>query len=231
MTRLLRALRLVFPGHDDGENDSLLGVDPMYDISIPPLLRELVDRELDPGERIEWVGVPKKVLFQPASLGAFLFGIPWTAFAIFWTAGAAWMTSQSDMEVGMFRLFPLFGVPFILVGLGMLSSPFWAMRKAGKTVYVITDRRAITFEGGRSISIRSYDPDKLTEISRREKADGSGDIIFGQQAWTHGQGNFPIGEQGFFRIPNVREVEKRLRGLANVHEPIGPDDALPPYKF
>jgi hypothetical protein len=35
---------------------------------------------------------------------------------------------------------------------GMLSGPILAYRKALKTVYVITNRRAITFDGGRTVT-------------------------------------------------------------------------------
>jgi hypothetical protein len=40
-------------------------------------------------------------------------------------------------------LFPLFGVPFVLIGLGMLAAPYWMRRKAQNTVYALTDKRAL----------------------------------------------------------------------------------------
>src|SRR6266404_1761012 len=107
---------------------------------VPQGLREKVDRELESGERVEWLQMPVPRYFTPAATAGFLFGIPWTAFAIFWTAGAAWGTSKATGP-GFFNAFPLFGLPFILIGLGMLSGPLWAYRKALKTVYVITNRR------------------------------------------------------------------------------------------
>ena len=33
--------------------------------------------------------------------------------------------------------FPLFGIPIVLVGLGLLLSPFWAFHKATRTVYAV----------------------------------------------------------------------------------------------
>jgi hypothetical protein len=72
-------------------------------------------------------------------------GIPVTAFAIFWMALASQQTKQIS---GPGSFFPLFGIPFIVVGLGMLSSPLWRGRKALRTVYALTDQRAIIFEGG-----------------------------------------------------------------------------------
>ena len=57
-------------------------------------------------------------------------------------------------------LFPLFGLPFVMVGVGMLSSPFWLRRRAKRTCYALTDRRAILWEAGwfGSVEVRSYGP-------------------------------------------------------------------------
>lgn len=51
---------------------------------IPYQIEQMVKRELEPGERIEWEEMPTPHFFSPASIGAFLFAIPWTAFAVFW---------------------------------------------------------------------------------------------------------------------------------------------------
>ena len=180
---------------------------------VPYDLRERVDRELEPGERVQWLEMPVARYFTPAALGAFLFGIPWTAFAIFWTAGAAWGTTRSAAG-GLFHVFPLFGVPFILIGLVMLSAPIWAYRKALKTVYVITDRRAITFDGGWTTTIRSYGPEQLNEVYRKERKDGTGDIIIARRAWRDSDGDRRSEELGFLRIRDPKTVEAMLKGLA-----------------
>ena len=176
-------------------------------------LQSKVERELESGERLEWIEMPIPRFFTPTATGAFLFGIPWTAFAVFWTAGAAWGTSKAE-GAGFFRAFPLFGVPFVLIGLGMLSSPLWAHRKALRTVYVITNRRAITFYGGRTITIRSYPPDRLQDVYRKERKDGSGDVIIARRAWRDSDGDRQSEELGFLRVRDVKAVELRLRKLA-----------------
>jgi hypothetical protein len=48
----------------------------LIDPSIPNSLQEIVARELEPGERLEWIGMPRPVFFTPMATGAFLFGIP-----------------------------------------------------------------------------------------------------------------------------------------------------------
>ena len=186
--------------------------------SISRNLRAKVDSELEPGEQVEWIDMPIPRYFTPASTGAFLFAIPWTAFAVFWICVASGFQIP-DFKEG-FDLFPLFGVPFVLIGIGMLSSPFWAYRKSFKTVYVITDRRAITFDGGWSTTIRSYPPDKLEDIYRKEKKDGSGDVVISRRAWRDSDGDRQSEELGFLRISNPKQIETMLNKLA---EQVGGD--------
>src|SRR5262245_37691399 len=64
------------------------GVD-LSEIDLPEEMRESVRRELRDGERLLWAGQPLPELFAKATIPAVLFGIPWTAFAIFWIAGAS----------------------------------------------------------------------------------------------------------------------------------------------
>ncbi len=110
--------------------------------------------------------------------------------------------------------FPLFGVPFVLIGLVMLATPLWTHRSARRTVYAVTNRRAIVIRGGRTTSIRSYLPDRLRELHRRERNDGTGDVLFATRFWTDSEGDRRTEESGFLRIDNPKEVEARLRHLA-----------------
>lgn len=144
-------------------------------ILIPPDLQQTINNELEPGEDVLWQDMPVRQYFTPASTASFLFAIPWTAFALFWMWGASGF--GEDTPDGPASFFFLFGLPFVLIGFGMLSAPLWAYWKSGKTAYVITGRRAITFEGGRSMTVRSYPPDKLQNVYRKEKKDGTGDVV------------------------------------------------------
>lgn len=96
----------------------------------------------------------------------------------------------------------------------MLFSPLWAYRKAFKTVYVITNKRAITFDGGWSTTIRSYTPDQLKDIYRKEKRDGSGDVVISRRAWRDSDGDRQNEELGFLRIRNPKQIEQMLKKLA-----------------
>ncbi len=179
---------------------------------IPSKLQGVVTRELEPGEKVVWSGAPKPRFFSGRTLTTFLFAIPWTAFSMFWIAGAAgFKIPQFNSPVD---LFPLFGVPFFLIGIGMFLSPLFTYRNSLRTAYIITDRRAITIDGGRSQTIRSYTPEKLSDIFRREHSDGTGDIIISQNAWKDADGDKQTQEMGFFRVHNAKTAESMLNQLA-----------------
>jgi hypothetical protein len=183
--------------------------------TVPQTLQTRVNRELEPMEVVRWIEQPIPRYFTPRAKAFFVFAIPWTAFAVFWTCGAAGFKLPNFAEgIRAIELFPLFGIPFILIGLGMLSSPLWAYRTALKTVYVITDRRAITFDGGRSSIIHSYPPEKLKDVYRKENADGTGDVILSLHPWRDSDGQQRSEELGFLRIRDPIQVEHMLKELA-----------------
>ncbi len=169
--------------------------------------QQLIERELDKGERVDWIAIPKPAFFTGSSLGTFLFGIPWTAFAVFWIAAAAggiWGQGGNNVPF-VFKFFPLFGVPFVLVGLGMLSSPFWSYYASKKSFYAITNSRVITFTGGRSMTVRSFKPEQLQETYRVDHANGTGDVI---SNGLHLQ-----------RVQDPHRVEEFINQLAEQYQP------------
>lgn len=194
------------------------------DSRLPDELDARVRSELAHGEQLLWVGQPRPSRFARMTIPIVLFGIPWTGFAIFWTTMASWGlwgNAGGAQNVGpgfLFSIcFPLFGLPFILIGLGMLSSPFWARRRAKRTCYAVTNRRAILLAAGafRGVEVRSYRPADLTKMFRRENADGSGDIVFEEitqvRSTRDSSSTTRTQERGFLGIENVREIEELLR--------------------
>ena len=184
-----------------------------HPLNLPQKLRQRVDRELQPGERIRWIEQPASRLSYLilSSMPVMLFAIPWTAFSIFWICDAAGF-KLPDLSQGIKpeHLFPLFGLPFTFIGLGMLSTPFWLQRRMRNTVYLITDQRAISFEGN---EIRSYDPEQLGNIFRKERADGTGDVFFATHTWRDSDGDRHSRDIGFMSIRNPQAVERQLKEL------------------
>lgn len=190
--------------------------DRLTDVILPERLERLIDDELEQDEVKVWVGQPIPGRAARRTWGAVAFGIPWTAFALFWTAGAAgftWPPASGGGGWSGFSLFPLFGLPFILVGCVMLSSPYWARRNARRTAYVLTDRRAIVFAGGRSTAVKSFRADQLREVSRTQRADGSGDVVFTKKVRVDSDGDKQATDVGFLDVRDVKYVETLVKDL------------------
>jgi hypothetical protein len=188
--------------------------------TVPPHdLQMAVEAELQTDEKIVWAAQPIPRRFSRKALPIMLFGIPWTAFAFFWTALAASGIARAEAPVFAY-VFPLFGLPFILVGLGMLSAPYWHYRKARRTVYLITNHRAIIFDAGHwgPISVRSFAPKRLSNIRRHQYPDGSGDLIFDHTPHKWNDGDEHSAYVGFWAIPNVREAETLISSLTQKSE-------------
>ncbi|PQP32710.1 hypothetical protein C6A36_03050, partial [Desulfobacteraceae bacterium SEEP-SAG10] len=81
-----------------------------------------VGKELQPGEQVEWLGMPVPRFFSSGALSAFLIGILFITFSILWVLGYA-----SQEKIG--PVIPLFiASPFYIFGLGLMSVPIWTFR-------------------------------------------------------------------------------------------------------
>lgn len=179
-----------------------------------PELERVIEDQLSDDEKVVWSGQPAPSRFARAMFPMFLFGLLCGGFAIFWEASAILATSQAAGTPGWQRFFfPLFGLPFVAIGFAMFTSPLWGIRKARRTIYVVTNQRAMIITVGRQRTLRQYALRELARIDRIEQADGSGDLIFdhatgAQQPYTWHK--FYLGG-GFLGVANVREVERHLK--------------------
>jgi len=174
----------------------------------------MVEGELEREERISWTGRPHSWRFVPGTIPGFVFGVLITTVLLL-----AFLPLPAQ-GWGPTLLFCLFVGPFFLIGLVLLSSPLRAIRRAYRTLYVVTDRRAITFYRGIfSTSVLSFGLEQLTDLQRKERHDGSGDITFMSSVkGLGGSEGAPrrasARDVGFFGIGNVREVEEVLKAIA-----------------
>lgn len=140
-------------------------------------LRLALNRELGADEAVVWhgwqLGRIERRLFA-----AYLFAVPWTLFSLAWTGVAFIAVASSDGGgAGPFAwAFPMFGVPFIAVGVWMLSRPFVPLLQKGRVLYVVTTRRALKLHMGQALAIDSVPADRIGRARRREHRDGSGTI-------------------------------------------------------
>ena len=182
---------------------------------IPFELQSLLDQELNKSERISWSCQPNVSRAVKKSMPGFIFGLIWLAIPV--GIGVVMFTQYKNGK--NVEVFPVVFIGlFILIGLLILSTPYWAAKKARNTVYAITNNRAIIIEKkGSSINIQSFGPDKLNDINKKIYTDGSGDLIFERQISIHthkGKSKEHIHELGFMGIPRVNEVEDMLEALS-----------------
>lgn len=172
---------------------------------------QMISSQLDPGEGLLWSGAPSASRLARSALPTMVFGIPFTAFAVFWIYTAFTATSKSSQPGSAWSLFPLFGVPFLLIGLGMLTAPLWAFLSAGRTLYAVTNRRALIVSGAFSTTVKSFTHTEIHELQRVERAGGSGDLYFGSREVVTRRGGTMRQRIGFLGIPDIRTVEQLIR--------------------
>lgn len=185
-----------------------------------PELESEIRRDLEAGEKVVWTGTPDASAFARGRWFHVPFGLFFAGFAVFWMAAPYLLGAGTKNGAHPPLAFTLFGVPFVVVGLGMASSPLWMRRKAARSAYVITDRRAIVIEGGvfsNSKTTISYAPERLRNIARIDRRGDRGDLVFEQVSMGYQQNNQQaMRPRGFLGIQDVREVEKLLRSTLRI---------------
>jgi hypothetical protein len=180
--------------------------------------------EIASGERLLWDGRPRQGLFLRSS-DAFLipFSLFWGGFAVFWEVMAIsmlWSGKTDAPPLALRILFPLFGIPFVVIGLYLIFGRFIVDKKQReKTSYGVTDQRIIIRSGLFNRSTKSLSLRTLTDLSISEKSDGFGTITFGPvhqfYAWFGGGCSWPGGGRYsppcFDTIPEAKRVYEVIR--------------------
>ncbi len=171
---------------------------------------DVARQEMRPHERLVWADRPiAKVRGAPA-IGRILFGLLFGGFAVFWTS-AAWLMTRGVRDGAFGLFFPLFGIPFIAVGAGIVVAGVRSWRDGGGTVYALTEERVLIVSGGRTRTVRSLDLKAIRGVERVEGEGGAGTI------------NLLVAGSDTLRevlagVPDVARVGaeiERLRGRAN----------------
>jgi hypothetical protein len=196
----------------------------MMDGSIPRSLKDFAEREFI-GEKLVWAERPDNRIAILLSFAIWLFAIPWTAFSLFWISvpAAALYEAYTGDLIGAPKgapafamwAFALWGVPFVLIGFGMLLAPFFTWRKGSQTLFVLTNKRLTTLQAGSFFKVMSIYPQDISGLSRKEGPDGRGTLVvsLGYERDSDG-GRVPKSSE-FGVITDVRKVEAMVRALAD----------------
>jgi hypothetical protein len=159
---------------------------------------------LMPGEKLIWEGQPPAgLLFVTQDFFLIPFGAVFLGFSIFWIVAA----TNTDQSPSIF--FPLFGIPFVLVGLytliGRFFTDIWLRRR---TAYAVTDKRILINRQPPFPRFTALSLAQLIEIDLVERGDGSGTIRFGPQTpwWNMEEGQVIYATPKFVAIPDARRV-------------------------
>jgi hypothetical protein len=140
-------------------------------------LRAALERELRADEAVLWHGWQLGRIEARMFL-TYIFAIPWTAFSVMWTglAAAAIAGSGEDGPGWIGWAFPLFGLPFVAIGLGMLAGPFVPWFQQGRVLYVVTGERVLKLSLGRALEVTAVPADRIGLATRSEQRDGTGSL-------------------------------------------------------
>lgn len=207
-----------------------------YSTDSAPAEDGVLRNEMDDGEQLLWSGKPRPSRLAMQMLPVSVFGLFFGGFAIVLDSFALGMilhagpafshgATSSSGTPAMAWIFPVFGLPFVAVGLGMILSPLFAFRRAKTTVYGVTDCRAIIVTARRGKTVKSYRARDIDNISRVERSDGTGDVTFAHQYSYTNDGNRNTTTIGFFGIPEPREVEKMIQAIVDHDKSSGADSS------
>ncbi len=175
--------------------------------------QQQLDTALLRGEHLRWATRPVPTAWTPITIMQLAAVLPMLAFMAFWTYGA--LGSPESLDEALARdtwqlAFAAFSLPFWLFALGMLCAPWMQKRKMGRTVYAVTDRRALIIERKLlSWNIRPFTlADNMVE-ERHIKGDGRGDLILGKDIRRGSERDFHT-KVGFMNLPDLRLAEEKL---------------------
>jgi hypothetical protein len=183
-------------------------------------VESILSPQLDSGERLLWSGQPRggiRLRGQDALL--IPFSLLWGGFAIFWEFMALKATAKAPGP--MAGVFPLFGLPFVVIGLYLIFGRFFVDAKIrARTYYGVTNERIIIISGLFSQQTKSLQLRNLSEVSHTQRSDGSGTITFGSAPFMGGffpRGSWPgagrYAPPTFDLIDHSKEVYDIIRSV------------------
>lgn len=175
-----------------------------------PALREIVDSELQPGERVVWWQEARAWGVLRETWALLAFGVVWTAAC----AGLGFLGRGATTLV-------LFGGAGVMLGLALSLTPLLAAARARNGGYVLTNRRAIVVSTSAWSAARTIESMGLRSIAsarRVERGGRVGDIVLDARTYAAPGGEPRYREISFWEVDDVREVSRLIAELAGGSE-------------
>lgn len=110
--------------------------------------------------------------------------------------------------------FPLFGLPFVAIGLVMLARPFMPWFQRGKVLYVVTDRRVLKMGMGRELMVQAVPGDRIGLVRRFEERGGAGRLQLAAKIGRDSDGDRQTEHFEIGRVANVMGAQAAINRLA-----------------
>ena len=135
-------------------------------------------RELGPGERLLWSGMPRQgVVFRAIDLFLFPFFLVW--------AGIPTLAALGFLTSGKGTGMDLFFLPFLVIGAYMLVGRFFVdARQRARTFYGVTNQRILIVVAWWKRRTTSLKLALLPDVTLTEGRNGRGQIQFGPDRWA-----------------------------------------------
>lgn len=185
------------------------------------MLEEQFRNELGNGEYIIWAGQPVPKIFNRSDIFLIPFSIVWSGFAVFWEIMAFFAFRQTTTGMGI--IFPIFGLPFVLIGLYLLFGRFiYRSLKNKRTFYALTNQRVMVLHTLFGKNLRTQLLNQIPALNKSVNSNGIGSITFGDTPLVYSSmfensSIRPYGNRyrygntmGFFNIKDVDDVYRMI---------------------
>ena len=163
------------------------------------------------GEKVLWQGAPGLgIRFRRMDALLIPFGLFFFGFALFWETIALTITHAENKAGVLAYIFPVFGVPFIVIGFYlMIGRFFWDAYARKHSAYLLTNRRALIETSALGKKLTSVTLADLDAVGLLERNDGSGTVILGRDVSRGiGQNTYTKRAPHFEFIIEARRVYK-----------------------
>ena len=159
-------------------------------------------RLLQPGELLLWEGAPVPGFrLEPAEWFLMPFSLLWCGFACYWEVAA--------LQNGASGVMALFGIPFLLVGLYLVTGRFFHMAwRRKRTYYGVTSMRVILI-GPKTTKFLTYR--QIPALEKRIRSDGSGTIYLTEPQVVSRSGSNRRTAEGRGALWNIADAERVYR--------------------